>query len=90
MKRLQMFSTVRLFVLSGLIAAATPFGPLEDALAQGARNPNPGIAPPNSRPFGLTYGEWAAKWWQAALATPILETSTMRQAAARRPRCGKS
>lgn len=25
---------------------------------------NPGIHPPCSRPYGLTYGEWSARWWQ--------------------------
>jgi hypothetical protein len=32
---------------------------------------NPGILPPNSRPGGLTYGEWNAKWWQWAYSMPI-------------------
>jgi hypothetical protein len=27
-----------------------------------ARNPNPGVFPPNSHPYGLTYGEWSAQW----------------------------
>jgi hypothetical protein len=33
-------------------------------------NPNPGVLPPNSRPNGLTYGEWSNAWWQWALSTP--------------------
>jgi hypothetical protein len=28
------------------------------------------VFPPGSKPFGLTYGEWSAKWWQWALSTP--------------------
>lgn len=32
---------------------------------------NPGILPPNSRPGGLTYGEWNAKWWQWAYSMPV-------------------
>ena len=28
------------------------------------------IVPIKSHPFGNTYGEWAAKWWQWALGTP--------------------
>jgi hypothetical protein len=34
--------------------------------------PNHGINifPPNSKPYGLTYGEWSAKWWQWVLSTP--------------------
>jgi hypothetical protein len=31
---------------------------------------NPGIAPVNSHPHGLTYGQWAAAWWTWALQTP--------------------
>jgi hypothetical protein len=27
-------------------------------------NPNPGIAPINSKPHGKSYSEWAAAWWQ--------------------------
>lgn len=25
---------------------------------------NPGVFPINSKPYGFTYGEWLAKWWQ--------------------------
>jgi hypothetical protein len=32
--------------------------------------PNPGIAPIYSRPYGKTYSQWAALWWQWALQTP--------------------
>lgn len=35
-----------------------------------AGNPNPGVLPPNSKPYGHTYSEWAAAWWQWALETP--------------------
>jgi len=31
---------------------------------------DPGIAPIQSKPHGLSYSEWAAKWWQWALETP--------------------
>ena len=30
----------------------------------------PSIAPIGSHPYGHTYGEWAANWWQWALETP--------------------
>jgi hypothetical protein len=29
-----------------------------------------GVFPPNSHPFGLTYGQWSAKWWQWAVSIP--------------------
>jgi hypothetical protein len=34
---------------------------------------NPGVLPPHSRPLGLSYGEWSAKWWQWALSIPASE-----------------
>jgi hypothetical protein len=30
----------------------------------------PEIFPPDSEPYGLTYGEWSAKWWQWTLPIP--------------------
>jgi len=32
---------------------------------------NPEIAPPTSRPFGKTYGEWSAAWWTWAMELPV-------------------
>jgi hypothetical protein len=29
-----------------------------------------GVFPPDSKPYGLTYGEWTAKWWQWAFSMP--------------------
>lgn len=36
-----------------------------------ARNPNPGVLPPHSKPYGKSYGEWGAAWWQWALSIPL-------------------
>ncbi len=36
---------------------------LTSATDASATNPNPGILPPQSTPFGQSYGEWAADWW---------------------------
>lgn len=30
----------------------------------------PGVLPPIARPYGLTYGQWSAKWWQWAISIP--------------------
>jgi hypothetical protein len=43
-------------------------------------NPNPGVHPIDSKPYGLSYGEWSAKWWQWLLqippeTNPILDTT---------------
>jgi hypothetical protein len=52
----------------GLLAAAlTAFG-ASDAWAQG--NSNPRVAPPNSRPHGMSYTDWAEKWWEWAFSIP--------------------
>jgi hypothetical protein len=34
-------------------------------------NWNPGVLPPNSHPFGATYGEWSARWWKWAYSMPV-------------------
>ncbi len=34
---------------------------------------NPGIAPPQSMPYGKSYAEWSAAWWQWALALPVTQ-----------------
>src|SRR5262249_29676986 len=38
-----------------------------------AANGNPGVIPPHASYRGLTYGEWEAKWWQAAFALPVVD-----------------
>lgn len=32
------------------------------------------VYPINSKPFGLTYGEWSAKWWQWGLSIPTKDS----------------
>ncbi len=39
------------------------------ALASGG-NPNPQVFPPDSHPFGHSYGAWSTFWWQWALSSP--------------------
>lgn len=33
-------------------------------------NPNPGVRPPHSRPYGASYAEWGARWWIWAESIP--------------------
>jgi hypothetical protein len=35
-----------------------------------ASNPNPGVFPPNSKPYGKTINEWTAEWWKYVLSFP--------------------
>jgi hypothetical protein len=32
---------------------------------------NPHVLPPAAHPYGQSYGEWAADWWQWALSQPV-------------------
>ena len=37
------------------------------------QNPNPGVAPPGSRPFGHSYAEWSARFWKWGMEYPMDE-----------------
>src|SRR6266536_5889445 len=58
MKMLRNWSLQSSFALIALILF------LQGTPALAAKTPNPGVLPPNSLPFGKTYGEWNAGWWQ--------------------------
>ena len=32
---------------------------------------NPGVISVEEKPYGLTYGDWSAKWWQWVLSKPV-------------------
>jgi hypothetical protein len=53
-------------ILAAVTLSATVFSP-SSSRAQGN---NPGVVPPQAKFHGLSYGEWEAKWWQAAAAIP--------------------
>ena len=72
MKRALTVSTCRLSLCLTLAAALALLVPAASALAQGG-NSNPGIAPPNSKPYGLSYGQWGAEWWKWVLGIPAAE-----------------
>jgi hypothetical protein len=57
-------------ILSAIVAGAFCFGPMSrDCRAAG--NSNPGVAPPQSKAHGLSYGEWGALWFKWAYSFPI-------------------
>lgn len=60
-------STLRAVV--PLVVAMLLFGAGISALADGPTH-KPGILPPGSNPYGHSYGEWTARWWQWALSIP--------------------
>src|SRR6266702_5519675 len=59
----------RVISTSILIACAMPM--LADWLPASAHGrPNPQVAHINSRPYGMTYGQWNAGWWQWFFSVP--------------------
>jgi hypothetical protein len=54
-----------------LLVAALAALVLAPAPAAQAGNPNPRVIPPQAHPYGHTYGEWAARWFQWAFSIPV-------------------
>ena len=47
------------------------------AFAPGAmakRNVNPKVIPSHAMPYGMSYADWSAKWWQWVLAIPAVDS----------------
>jgi hypothetical protein len=64
--RLKKVPILTLAVMGGLlILAIIPF-----VSAQNTNNVGTQIFPLDSKPYGLTYNDWTAKWWQWALSIP--------------------
>ncbi|MEI6779609.1 MAG: hypothetical protein WCQ21_01705 [Verrucomicrobiota bacterium] len=40
------------------------------AWADGGNQGNPGVLPPQSHPYGKSYGAWGAEWWKWAYSIP--------------------
>lgn len=57
--------TFALCLIALFLLALTPAGTVL------AKNPNPGILPPQSHPFGHTYGYWGGEWYKWALEQPV-------------------
>jgi hypothetical protein len=47
--------------------------------ASNTSSSNPAIFPRDSQPYGLTYGEWTAKWWQWAHSIPTANNPMLDQ-----------
>ena len=55
------------------IIVLLPLGMISSQLVEGGGSnstSNIGIFPTDSKPYGLTYGEWSAKWWQWTYSIP--------------------
>lgn len=54
-----------------IIAVGLVLGAGSSAWAGHGNQGNPGILPPQSQPYGKSYPEWAAAFWQWSLALPV-------------------
>ena len=63
--RLAAVFVVWALVSTTALAGTQPGGLLPDS------HLNPGVFPINSRPYGLSYGDWSTKWWRWAYAIPF-------------------
>ena len=63
MKRMPGFGVLLGIAVVSLISSG-------NALASTVGAEYPRVAPPQSQPYGASYGEWGAAWWQWALAQP--------------------
>ena len=68
-------SGIRMLKLAGALPALAVAAvlALPPALAAPAASANPGVFPPNSKPYGKTYGEWAVAYWQWAMSIPTAD-----------------
>ena len=57
---------VRALVPALAVATILTLGSVSSARAGG----NPGVLPPQSHPFGMSYSQWSAAYWQWLLAQP--------------------
>src|SRR5262245_2884044 len=55
---------------AGLLAAVSVSLLVSPPSVLAQRNPNPGVLSPTSKPYGKSYSEWAAAWWQWGLSIP--------------------
>ncbi|MCL4788714.1 MAG: hypothetical protein KJ070_18290 [Verrucomicrobia bacterium] len=56
---------------STLLATVLALGGITSASADGGGHRGANILPPHSHPFGKSYGEWSANWWQWLMEHPI-------------------
>jgi len=62
-----LLATTALFVGSSSFAK-----PAKDPLP--GNDGNPRVLPLGGTPYGMTYGEWGARWWQWALSLPLTDS----------------
>lgn len=68
-KKSDLGKVLRLSVMTAIILGFMVLVPM--AAQAESSNPNPDVLPVNSNSYGMTYGEWSARWWQWALSMPV-------------------
>jgi hypothetical protein len=63
-------STIILPLLSPLLISLEPLSEAAGVESSNINSTIPTAFPPETNQYGLTYGEWTAKWWQWALSIP--------------------
>ncbi len=66
--------TRRVFIVAAAIVLGIALGS-PAAFSQSQGNPNPRIFPPESYPYGMSYGAWSAEQWKTVLAGPYDPTA---------------
>jgi hypothetical protein len=70
MQRKSIFGLRGKTVLVMAAASLIVMGMLAYCPAANAKNANPGILPPNSHPYGMSYADWGDVWWRWAFSIP--------------------
>jgi hypothetical protein len=60
----------KFFMISALVIGGFLMSPGVQLIFAQSSNISPPIYPLDSKPYGLTYGQWTAKWWQWSLSIP--------------------
>jgi hypothetical protein len=58
------------------------FGPATVGDSGDQERDNPGVAPLQSNPYGASYAQWSARWWQYALSVPTSQSPFLDQTGA--------
>jgi len=67
MKKFLNFLAATLFI----VACSAAFAGKGNADKPVGNMGNPGVAPPQSMPYGKSYSEWSMAWWVYAITTPL-------------------
>src|SRR5437016_6031844 len=54
-----------------LAAALTTFVSMSPTISQAGPSAPPGVFPPQSSPYGKSYSQWSAAYWQWLFALPV-------------------